>query len=258
MCYRHIHTLHAPARAALQQALTSPEDSQPKPGTTANPAPRHPLTWTRCKIALHTLAGTLGAPQDPAVCPRICTSIQHRNNPNLVWRPGAPAKIAFLVDWAEENSSLPLLSPPHPPKTPANIFCPPPSLPSPCKANFQQPQMQLLGSKLPPVLEVRAVTLPGLCLSCWDGVCCFTESLLRLLNTAAHSSGHCASLPGDLDRDTPGSLLSPPLSARGRANSDQLLRCFDSFKWGLSYSSGLEKHCQLLNKKSISPSMGKV
>lgn len=122
-------------------------------------------------IPLHMLVGTLGALQDPAVCPRICTSIQHGNNPNLVWRPGAPAKIAFLADWAEENSSLPLLSPPHPPKTPANAFCPPPPSPSSCKANFQQPQTQLLGSKFPPILEVRAVTPPVLCLSCWDGVC---------------------------------------------------------------------------------------
>lgn len=38
--------------------------------------------------------------------------------------PGAPAKIAFLADGAEENSWLPQLSPPHPPKTPANTFCP--------------------------------------------------------------------------------------------------------------------------------------
>lgn len=221
--------------------------------------PRHPLTWTRCKIPLHTLAGTLGALQDPAVCPRICTSIQHRNNPNLVWRPGAPAKIAFLADWAEENSSLPLLSPPHPPKTPANAFCPPPPLPSSYKANFQQPQTQLRGSKFPPVLEVRAVTPPGLCLSCWDGVLLFhREPSAAAQRSSSHSSGHCASLPGDLDQDTPGSLLSPPPSERGRANSDQFLHRFDSFKWGLSYSSGLEKHCHLLNKKSISPSMGKA
>lgn len=73
--------------------------------------------------------------------------------------------------------------PSTPPKTPANTFCPPPSLPSPCKADFQQPQTELLGSKLPPILGVRAVAPPGLCLSCWDGVWCFTESLLRLLSS---------------------------------------------------------------------------
>lgn len=50
---------------------------------------------------------------------------------------------------------------PHPPKTPANTFCPPLSLPCPCEADFQQVQMQQLGSKLPPVLETRAVTRRG-------------------------------------------------------------------------------------------------
>lgn len=47
-----------------------------------------------------------------------------------------------------------------------------------------------------------------------------------------------------------------PPSARGCANSDQFHCRFDSFKWGLSHSSGLKKQRHLLNKKSVSPSIG--
>lgn len=47
-----------------------------------------------------------------------------------------------------------------------------------------------------------------------------------------------------------------PPSVRGCANSDQFHCRFDSFKWGLSHLSGLKKQRHLLNKKSISSSIG--
>ena len=131
VCYRHIHTLHTHARAItaadtrLSKGLPNRNQGlrQTRHQDILSPGQGRQPHFIRLQGSCELLRI-----QPPAHIFAPASSTE--TILTLSGAPGAPAKIAFLADGAEENSWLPQLSPPHPPKTPANAFCPPPRLPS--------------------------------------------------------------------------------------------------------------------------------
>lgn len=129
------------------------------------------LTRMRQMVMLHWLAGELQALQDPAACPHIHTSIQHRNNPDLVRRTRSSRKESPPALWGRGKTPFFPSSPPYTLQkhllalSALHPACSPPGKRTPSRNKTTARR------ELPHFLQARALTPAGLCISCSDRAC---------------------------------------------------------------------------------------